>query len=555
MNDSGKTNLLFAIRYLLDRSIRNKGFIKSDYHKNDISKPIKIQLEIDLSDREEDDEESLKSSHSRLLISTVAGARKNASLDTFLISLEAMYDEKELFGNPVLSWGSTLDDLVEVPQYGTRSDIDKIFQIVYVNPAIELDAFFKRNRKLLFSDDTKTDEDVALEKAIESSIIDLNTNISNLSLITSVQSQLTDAYKSYRKEDLEIKIQSEISISGYLDNLTPYINWNGDTQNYPTSGDGRKKLLSYAINHLISEKQYSSKVIIYLIEEPENSLHRSVQVSLSKQLFIQNIYEYFFLTTHSAEVLYEMNNTQLIKITNQQEATGHSSYYKVPSEFSNLKKKLNKSLAQSIFYDRVLLVEGPSEYYLFSSIFEYLSPDFEAEGKYLLQVNGINFKPYAKLYRELGIEFFVKTDNDLKASRGDKHEFSPIGFNRCIEILDDNIVAKLNNYRIDFSSKEERNQNIKAKKKELYIMKYTLVSQLNSKRLYISEIDLENDLAKVLSESERNGMNVSDFVNWLQSSKQYNMLEYIDRDLTQEIAHKIVKSEYFKVLAEFLDYE
>lgn len=555
MNDSGKTNLLFAIRYLLDRSIRNKGFIKSDYHKNDISKPIKIQLEIDLSDREEDDEESLKSSHSRLLISTVAGARKNASLDTFLISLEAMYDEKELFGNPVLSWGSTLDDLVEVPQYGTRSDIDKIFQIVYVNPAIELDAFFKRNRKLLFSDDTKTDEDVALEKEIESSIIDLNTNISNLSLITSVQSQLTDAYKSYRKEDLEIKIQSEISISGYLDNLTPYINWNGDTQNYPTSGDGRKKLLSYAINHLISEKQYSSKVIIYLIEEPENSLHRSVQVSLSKQLFIQNIYEYFFLTTHSAEVLYEMNNTQLIKITNQQEATGHSSYYKVPSEFSNLKKKLNKSLAQSIFYDRVLLVEGPSEYYLFSSIFEYLSPDFEAEGKYLLQVNGINFKPYAKLYRELGIEFFVKTDNDLKASRGDKHEFSPIGFNRCIEILDDNIVAKLNNYRIDFSSKEERNQNIKAKKKELYIMEYTLVSQLNSKRLYISEIDLENDLAKVLSESERNGMNVSDFVNWLQSSKQYNMLEYIDRDLTQEIAHKIVKSEYFKVLAEFLDYE
>lgn len=554
MNDSGKTNLLFAIRYLLDRTIRNKGFIKTDYHKHDINRPIKIQLEVDLSDREEENGESLKSSHSRLLISTVAGARKNSSLNTFFISLEAIYDEKELFGNPVLSWGSTLDDLMEVPQYGTRSDIDKIFQIVYVNPAIDMDAFFKRNRKLLFSDDTKTDEDVELEKAIESSISELNKNISNLSLITRVQSQLTDAYKSYRKEDLEIKIQSEISISGYLDNLTPYINWNGDTQNYPTSGDGRKKLLSYAINHLISEKQYSSKVIIYLIEEPENSLHRSVQVSLSKQLFIQNIYEYFFLTTHSAEVLYEMNNTQLIKITNQQESTGHSSYYKVPSEFSNLKKKLNKSLAQSIFYDRVLLVEGLSEYYLFFAIFEYLSPDFEAEGKYLLQVDGINFKPYAKLYRELGIDFFVKTDNDLKASRGNKHEFSPIGFNRCIELLVSNTVSKIDSFHIDFSSKDERKQNIKAKKKELYTMD-TLVSQLNSKRLYISEIDLENDLAKVLSESERNGMNVSDFVNWLQSSKQYNMLEYIDRDLTQEIAHKIMKSEYFKVLAEFLDYE
>ncbi|HHD9072173.1 TPA: ATP-dependent endonuclease, partial [Streptococcus pneumoniae] len=211
---------------------------------------------------------------------------------------------------------------------------------------------------------------------------------------------------------------------------------NDDTHNYPTSGDGRKKLLSYAINHLISEKQYNKKVIIYLIEEPENSLHRSVQISLSKQLFVQNIYEYFFLTTHSAEVLYEMDNTQLIKITNQQDATGQSVYYTVPNEFSNLKKKLNKSLAQSIFYDRILLVEGPSEYYLFSAIFEYVSPNFEADGKYLLQVDGINFKPYSELYKALGIDFWIKTDNDLKASRGDKHVFSPIGLNRCIDLLD-----------------------------------------------------------------------------------------------------------------------
>lgn len=556
MNDSGKTNLLFAIRYLLDRTIRNKGFIKSDYHKHDTSRPIKIRLELDLSDRRmEGDEESLKTSHSRLLISTVAGARNNSSLDTFFISLEAVYNEKELFGNPVLSWGSTLDNLVEVPQYGTKSDIDKIFQIVYVNPAIELDSFFKRNRRLLFSDDAKTDEDIELEREIENNIYDLNKNISNLNLITSVQSQLTNAYKNYRQEDLEVKIQSEISISGYLDNLTPYINWNGDTQNYPTSGDGRQKLLSYAINHLISERQYSNKVIIYLIEEPENSLHSSVQVSLSKQLFIHNIYEYFFLTTHSAEVLYEMDRTQLIKITNKSDVIGHSSYYRVPEEFSNLKKKLNKSLAQSIFYDRVLLVEGASEYYLFSAIFENFSPDFEAEGKYLLQVDGTNFKPYVNLYRKLGIDFFVKTDNDLKASRGDEHVFSPIGLNRCIDLLDQSVVLKLGNYHLDFSSNDERKQNVKSKKEELYSTHSGLVSQLNAKGIFISEIDLENDLAQVLSDSERNEMSELDFVNWLQSSKQYNMLEYINNNLTQEIALKIVESGYFKVLAEFLDYE
>ena len=57
------------------------------------------------------------------------------------------------------------------------------------------------------------------------------------------------------------------------------------------------------------------------------------------------------------------------------------------------------------------------------------------------------------------------------------------------------------------------------------------------------------------SDSERSGMSEFDFVNWLQSSKQYNMLEYIDNYLSLDIAHKIVKSDYFKVLSEFLDYE
>ncbi|HHK7413801.1 TPA: chromosome segregation protein SMC, partial [Streptococcus pneumoniae] len=92
-------------------------------------------------------------------------------------------------------------------------------------------------------------------------------------------------------------------------------------------------------------------------------------------------------------------------------------------------------------------------------------------------------------------------------------------------------------------------------KEELYLTNHNLVLQLNADGIFISEIDLENDLAQVLSDSERNEMSKLDFVNWLQSSKQYNMLEYISNHLTKEIALKIVESGYFKVLAEFLDYE
>ena len=55
MNDVGKTNLLFALRFLLDRDIRKNGFVKSDFHLSDISKKIEILLEVDTSDYDSDD--------------------------------------------------------------------------------------------------------------------------------------------------------------------------------------------------------------------------------------------------------------------------------------------------------------------------------------------------------------------------------------------------------------------------------------------------------------------------------------------------------------------
>src|SRR5699024_11868867 len=100
-------------------------------------------------------------------------------------------------------------------------------------------------------------------------------------------------------------MKSEMAIKGYFSDLTPYIKRDGDEQHYPTSGDGRKKLLAYSLLNHITKEFNSDKIVIYLIEEPENSLHRSMQIALSKQLFEKEVYDYFFLSTHSPELLYE----------------------------------------------------------------------------------------------------------------------------------------------------------------------------------------------------------------------------------------------------------
>jgi putative ATP-dependent endonuclease of OLD family len=137
MNDVGKTNLLQAIRTVFDRNIRSNGFVASDYHKNDTSKPIEIIVEFDLSDREEESEQGIDS---KILITKVYNARNNMnSPDSFAIKLEGIYDENEFFGNPILTWGSTTDNLEPIPNRGQSFIIDSIFHVEYVYPNSDLD--------------------------------------------------------------------------------------------------------------------------------------------------------------------------------------------------------------------------------------------------------------------------------------------------------------------------------------------------------------------------------------------------------------------------------
>ena len=53
---------------------------------------------------------------------------------------------------------------------------------------------------------------------------------------------------------------------------------------------------------------------------------------------------------------------------------------------------LNKGLSQAIFYNTVLLVEGGSEYTLFETVLNFIYPEKEIDGKYILQVDGVGFK-------------------------------------------------------------------------------------------------------------------------------------------------------------------
>ncbi|MEH7705979.1 AAA family ATPase [Bacillus toyonensis] len=548
MNDVGKTNLMYALRFLLDREIRKNGFKETDYFKNDTSKVITITLGVEIADRDTNDD-------SKHIIAKVGGARSGtrSELDVFFFQIKGAYDESENIGVPKIYWGNKLDELEELAQSGIFSPLDSLFKIVYLDPTIDLDKTFSKNRKQLF-DQTKLDEsDIAISNEIKSLGMQLNDKISSMEVIQSFQTTITKEYKKLKKEDISIEMKSELSINGYFGNLIPYIKRDNDENIYPTSGDGRKKILAYSIfNHLIQEQE-GNKIIIYLIEEPENSLHRSMQIALSKQLFESEVYTYFFLSTHSPELLYEMDNASLIRIYSKNKTNCESYIYHVEDNYKNVKKELNRSLATALFADKVLLVEGPSEKVLFEKILEEVHPTYELDGGYLLDVNGINFEPYVKVLKGLNITPIVKTDNDLKAKKGQPKNFDLIGINRCIKLINGTPKESVEIDYFVINDKGKEVENVKLKRELIFAEKNRIfkgnakeIQNLKENNIFLSKIDLEHDLYDVIGERLEEILGKSP-IKYLQNHKLLNMIE-----LTQELNSKdckaIINHELFKAL-------
>lgn len=551
MNDVGKTNFLCALRFLLDREIRKNGFKESDFFQRNIENEIEIILEVSLEDYNHSNE-------TKFIVSKVGGARTSDNLDTFYFKIKSKFDTAEEIGEPQLYWGNDLTNLSLLPANGTFTDLDKIFKVVYLDPAIDLEHVFKKNRRSIFDQSKLNDEDIEISKEIKHISNNLNEKIGEMKVIKEFQKILTDEYHSLKKEDIKIELKSEMAIKGYFDDLTPYIKKDNDDNLYPTSGDGRRKILAYSMmNHLI-KNQETNKIVVYLIEEPENSLHRSMQIALSHQLFNMDIYKYFFLSTHSAELLYEMDKAALIRIYSRDKTDCASIIYNVDQTYKNLKKELNRSLAHALFADKVLLVEGPSEKVLFERILYLINPLYELQGGYLMEVDGIKFKPYVDALSTLQIKWFVKTDNDLKSKRNNKSQFDLIGLNRCIEILN---KEKMNYITIDFEPAKNadgkyntslKEEIIKNEKLKLYEEESSLIEELNTNSIYLSKIDLENDLYEVIS-GKMEELFGNNPIKRLQSAKLINMIK-LSEQLEEEECRAIYEHELFKVLREFSNY-
>ena len=71
MNDVGKTNFLYALRFVFDKDIRKQNFSDTDYYKKKVDVPIEIVIAIDISDTENADSQKLRAKLKGAILSSM----------------------------------------------------------------------------------------------------------------------------------------------------------------------------------------------------------------------------------------------------------------------------------------------------------------------------------------------------------------------------------------------------------------------------------------------------------------------------------------------------
>ena len=536
MNDVGKTNFLYALRYVFDKEVRKNELLDSDFYQKNTAEPIDIVVAIDISDVADSDSQKLRA---RVKGNITSGD------NIVYIKLHAVYNPSELIAVPEMYWGGDLNNLGEMKAKSTYFELDYVFNPIYIDAYVDLNTLFRKNSNQLIVSQDETDEDTITE--IEGKIRDLNETIGSLSGVKAFEDNVTPEYKKFKNEDIEVSVKSEIAIKGLYSNIVPYIKKNGEDLLYPTAGEGRKKLLVYSIYDLLAgTDQNAKKINIFLIEEPENHLHRSMQMAISRVLFGEDNYKYLFVTTHSQLILTEMDNVNLVRVFNEGRLDTRGVFYKVPDEYKQKKKMLNRGISEAIFAKKVLLVEGPSENILFTKVLSEIKPDYEVDGVFILPVNGITFRAYKEILEALDIKTIIKTDNDLRKTNT-SGQYSVLGFLRVNGYV---TGTKLPVANIPASGSGDINA-----KRVLYDRYRILLDQIREEDgIFLSHCGLEEDLDELLHDKmvvylpDSNG----NPINYLQDSKNYHMVELVD-NLSIEDCQAIYDDYNFACLKEVME--
>lgn len=163
-------------------------------------------------------------------------------------------------------------------------------------------------------------------------------------------------------------------------------------------------------------KRFAAAATVIGIEEPEAHLHPQLQRLVFRHLLGKNLP--VIVSTHSPNIasVAPVDSLAVIRSVGNESriATLASSPNFTSEELADLSRYLDVTRAEILFGRGIVLVEGDAERFLIPAAASLFSPPIRLDefGISVCSVSGTDFVPYAKLLSALDIPFVVITDGD-----------------------------------------------------------------------------------------------------------------------------------------------
>ncbi|WP_037283890.1 ATP-dependent nuclease [Saccharibacillus sacchari] len=526
-NDVGKTNLIYALRILFDRSLSDRDLELSDGDYNVYAKTDEIEITVKLTNVVED-----------CLRSVFKGDLKEGNV-------YIQYQNTKNGEHTFLSGHA--EDVLE--NKNSRFYLKRL-NMEYVNTNRNLSSFMKREKnqilddaKISLIDDLKADDERVIND-LKENLKTINSKVDNLNYVKksleNVNSELEGLAIHNEGQKLSFKNASS-NTTKLLENLE--LVYAADGEELTLGGDGRSNQIFLA-TWVAKQKTRRTieKVTFFAIEEPEAHLHPHQQKKLSSYL-LSNFEDQIFITTHSPHIASEFRPDKIVKLYSKNRKTkvaqgGCSERIKI--DFNDFGYRLNAITADVFFVNAVLLVEGPSEKLFYTALSKKLDIDLDRLNISIIPVDGIGFKPYIKICLALDIPFVFRTDNDIfsKTKKISKEVTLDLlyyaGVSRVMgiyeELLKDSNPKLLEYWNLNKDQNEWNKEN--EIPKETLLLLDNVKKEAETQNIFLSKVDLEEDLANSIlfsSLSEFYGTTMRDkVIKKMKKAKAENMLSYLN---------------------------